>query len=215
MNETLWLIAYVLLAAFTIVFGLWLVVPFVSGLPWFPTHYARIRKALKMAGVRPGEVVYDLGAGDGRVLILAAREFGAKAVGIEISPVHCLEAWIKARLNRVGARVTVRLGNFYTADLAKADVVFAYMTSSQAPRLRPYLESSLKPGARVVTISFDFDGWQPLEFDRENLLFLYRMPPQPGSLSTYLAQKALGGQLPGRHATGSPASALDQADRQS
>jgi SAM-dependent methyltransferase len=199
MNETLWLIAYFLLASFTIVFGLWLVVPFVSGLPWFPTSYNRVRKALKLAGVRPGEVVYDLGAGDGRVLIVAAGEFGARAVGIEISPVHCLEAWLKARFNRLGRQVSIRLGNFYTADLAEADVVFAYMTSSQAPRLRPYLESHLRPGVRVITISFDFDGWQPSDFDRDNLIFLYRMPPQPGNLSTYLSQQALNGQGLGRH----------------
>jgi SAM-dependent methyltransferase len=200
MNETLWLIAYFLLAAFTIGFGLWLVVPFVSGLPWFPTHEGRVRKALKLAQVQPGEVVYDLGAGDGRVLILAAREFGARAVGIEISPVHCLVAWVKARLAGVGRQVKVRLGNFYTADLADADVVFAYMTSSQAPRLRPYLESHLRRGARVVTISFDFEGWQPTAFDKDALIFLYCMPPEAGNLSTFLTQQALGGVKAGKDA---------------
>ncbi len=191
MNDIVWLISYFLLASFTIVFALWIIVPFVSGLPWFPTRSDRIRKALKMAQVQPGEVVYDLGAGDGRVLLVAAAEFGARAVGVEISPIHCLLAWLKARFNPAGRRVAVRLGNFYTADLSDADVVFANMTLSQAPRLRPHLEQSLRPGARVVTVLFDFDGWQPLDFDKEDLIFLYHMPPAPGSLSTYLTQKVL------------------------
>ncbi len=189
MNTTLWLIAYILLAAFVIMYGLWVFVPFIAGLPWYATRPARIRKALQLAQIRPGEVLYDLGAGDGRVLIMAAREFGARAVGVEISPVHCLVAWLSARTKGVEDRVRVRLGNFYTTRLADADVVFAYMTSKQAPRIRRHLEQQLRPGARVVTISFDIDGWQPDNFDNQELIFLYCMPPTPGHLGSFLAQK--------------------------
>jgi SAM-dependent methyltransferase len=172
--------------------GLWLVVPLASGLPWVPTREKRIRKALQLAGVRPGEVFYDLGAGDGRVLVMAAREFGARAIGIEISPVHCLIAWLRARLAGVGDRVVVRWGNFYQADLSDADVVFAYMTSGQAERLRPHLAARLRTGARVVSVSFDLEGWQPEQVDREDLVFLYRMPPVEGSVATFLAQGWMG-----------------------
>jgi SAM-dependent methyltransferase len=189
MNTTLWLIGYLLIAAFVIVYALWLVVPFIAGLPWFPTRTARIRKALRLAQVQPGETVYDLGSGDGRVLIMAAREFGARAIGIEISPVHCLVAWLAARFNGVADRVSIRLGNFYTTRLPDADVVFAYMTSKEAPRIRPHLERQLRPGARLVTISFDFDCWQPDDFDNQELIFLYKMPPTLGNLSTFLEQK--------------------------
>ena len=194
MNTTLWLISYVLIAAFVIVYGLWIFVPFLFGLPWYPTRAARIRKALQLAQVRPGEVVYDLGAGDGRVLIMAAREFGARAVGIEISPIHCLVAWLAARSNKVADRVSIRMGNFYKANLADADVVFAYMTSQEAPRIQPALEKQLRPGARVVTISFDFDSWQPDNYDNLDLIFLYRMPPTPGNMTTYLTQKLVSSQ---------------------
>ena len=189
MNTTLWLIGYLLIAAFVIVYGLWIFVPFLFGLPWYPTRAPRIRKALQLAEVRPGEIVYDLGAGDGRVLIMAAREFGARAIGIEISPIHCLVAWLAARVNGVADRVSIRLGNFYTARLAEADVVFAYMTSKEAPRIRLHLERQMRPGARLVTISFDFDCWQPDDFDNQDLIFLYKMPPTPGSLTTFLEQK--------------------------
>ena len=76
-------------------------------------------------------------------------------------------------------------------ELKDADVVFAYMTSRQAARLRPCLESQLKPGARVVTISFDLEGWQPEDMDDRNLIFLYKMPPKSGDISSFLLQKLI------------------------
>ncbi len=141
-----------------------------------------------MAQVRPGEVLIDLGSGDGRVLRQAAREFQMKAEGIEISPLLCLVSWVMARFNRLEKSIVIRRSDFYKADLGQADVVFAYMTSRQVARLRPHLEQQLKAGARVVAISFDMDGWEPQEVDRDQLIFLYQMPAQPGSLETYLAK---------------------------
>jgi len=170
--------------------GLWVVVPLLSGLPWRPTSAVRIRRALSLAQVQPGERVYDLGSGDGRILFAAARDFGARATGIEISPLHCLLTWLNARLSYPGKPIHVRWGNFYTADLSDADVVLAYMTSKQAGRLKPALERQLQPGARVVTMAFELEGWQPQDFDQEALLYLYRMPPEPGSLGSFLARQA-------------------------
>lgn len=186
MSSDFWTPVILLGAVFLALFGLWVVVPTLAGLPWRPTALDRARKALKLAGLAPGEMLFDLGSGDGRVLVLAAREFQAKAVGVEISPLHCLMSWLSARLNRVGGLVRIHRGDFYTVDLSQADVVFAYMTSAQTARIKPTLESGLRHGARVVTISFDLDGWEPQEVDRDELIFLYRMPPQPGSLETYL-----------------------------
>jgi SAM-dependent methyltransferase len=168
---------------------LWIFIPIFSGLPWIPTHRPRIHKALQLAQLQPGELMVDLGAGDGRVLILAARKFGASALGIELSPTHCLIAWARARFQGVSDRVSIHMGDFYKHDLGKADVVYAYVTSNHAPRLRTYLEDQLSPGSRVVTISADLDGWEPSAFDSEELIFLYHMPPAPGSLSTYLAKR--------------------------
>ncbi|HMD90380.1 MAG TPA: class I SAM-dependent methyltransferase [Anaerolineaceae bacterium] len=178
-----------LIAAFLV--GLWLMIPYLYGLPWVPTRYQRIRKALDMAKLRPGEVLFDLGAGDGRVLIIAAREYQAQAVGIEISGGLCLLAWLRARFNHLSGQVTIKQANFYKTDLQNADVVFAYMTSGQAPRLRPHLESQLKAGARVVTISFDMEGWQPDAIDDKNLVFLYNMPATKGDVSSYMLQKLI------------------------
>jgi hypothetical protein len=80
----------------------------------------------------------------------------------------------------------VRRENFYRSDLSEADVVFAYLTSDQAPSLQKQFERQLKHGTRVVTISFDLPGWQPEAFDRDDLIFLYKMPPVTGDLSSFL-----------------------------
>ena len=187
--DFLWILTFLVLVVVVILGWLWLIVPLAAGLPYFPTSPRRIQAALKLAGVQPGETVCDLGSGDGRVLLAAASQFGARAVGIEISPVHCLLARLRVWRSGLTSQVSIRQGNFYRADLSHVDVVFAYMTSRQEPRLRPYLESHLRPGARVVTISFSFEGWQPQDFDNTNLIFLYRMPPTPGDLTSLLATK--------------------------
>jgi SAM-dependent methyltransferase len=169
-------------------YGLWLLVPILAGLPWRPTAQQRIRRAQELAALKPGERFYDLGSGDGRVLFMAACEFGAQAIGIEISPLHCLVARLLARSQHSRHPIDVRQGDFFKADLRDADVVFAYMTSREAKRLRPHLEQQLRPGARVITISFDFDGWQPNAYDNDALIFLYEMPPTSGNVDTFWAQ---------------------------
>jgi SAM-dependent methyltransferase len=169
--------------------GFWIVIPILYGLPWVPTQRKRIRRALELSKVRPGEIVYDLGAGDGRVLIVAAREFGARAVGIEIDPVHCAVAWLRAFFSGARGSVSIRREDFFKTDLEDADVVFAYLTSAHAARLQPLLDKQLRPGARVVAISADLKGWQPAAFDSEYLIFMYQMPAKPGNLDTFLAQQ--------------------------
>jgi SAM-dependent methyltransferase len=162
---------------------LWLVVPAIHGLPWVPTREARIRRALQLAELHPGETLYDLGSGDGRVLLLAAREFGARAVGVEIGPIQCLVSWARAWLNRSRDRVQTRCGNFYKADFREADVVFFYLSSSQISRLWPLLETQLHPGTRVVSIAAEIPNWQPILIDRAMLIYVYAMHP-PASSST-------------------------------
>jgi SAM-dependent methyltransferase len=169
--------------------GLWVVVPNLFGLPWIPTHRKRIRSALQLANVQPGERVYDLGAGDGRTLIVAAREFGAQAVGIEIEPVHCVIARLWAVIGGVASRVSVRWGDLYRADFRDADVVLFYLTPGHAERLKPLLERQLSPGARVVSLVVDLEGWQPAAVDTDDLLFLYHMPPARGSVHAFLTQQ--------------------------
>ena len=161
-----------------LILGLWLLVPSLYGLPWIPTREKRIRKALELARLQPGEILYDLGAGDGRVLLMSAREFGVQAVGIEIGPVQCALGWLRIWLSGSRPKVRMRCGDFYKADISKADVVFVYATSSQTSRLLPILAHQLRPGARVVSVAADFPNWRPQLVERESLIFVYRMPPE-------------------------------------
>ncbi|MCC6499109.1 MAG: class I SAM-dependent methyltransferase [Anaerolineales bacterium] len=170
---------------------LWVFIPAVYGLPSRPTNPERIRAALKLANLQPNEVLYDLGAGDGRVLLIAAKEFGARAVGVEIGPVQCALIWLRVTASGFGNKIQLQWGNFFTADLKEADVVFIYATSRQMPRLASHLANQLKIGARIVSISADFSEWEPSHFDEPNLIFVYAMPPKEGSLTTYLLKNSV------------------------
>jgi len=169
---------------------LWILVPAFYGLPSKPTKPDRIRTALKLVNLQPNEVLYDLGAGDGRVLFIAAKEFGAKAIGLEVGPVQCLLIWLRIVMSGLRERAQIRLSNFYKADLSKADVVFIYATSQEVMKIAPHLEKQMKPGSRVVSISADFPEWEPSTFDDHELVFVYDMPPKAGSMTTYMLKKA-------------------------
>jgi len=189
MSEDLVRSVLILAVAASFLYGLWLAIPMLYGLPWTPTSPRRIRKALDLAKLNPGEVVYDMGAGDGRVLVAAVRKFGARAVGIEVSPLHFLSAWFNLRINGCGRQARLVWNNMYNCDLSGADVVFAHTTAAQAPRLRACLEAKLRPGARVVTVLYDLGGWQPQDMDDRDMVFLYFMPPTHGDVWTYKLRK--------------------------
>ena len=169
---------------------LWILVPALYGLPSIPTKPDRIRKALKLANLQPHETLYDLGAGDGSVLLIAAGEFGAKAVGVEVGPVQCAVIWLRAIASGFSDKIQIRWGNYLNEDLRDADVVFLYATSQEVLKVAPHLEKQLKPGTRVISISADFHEWEPSDFDEHDLIFVYEMPPRHGSLATYLLKNA-------------------------
>jgi precorrin-6B methylase 2 len=168
---------------------LWILIPALYGLPPVPTNPERIQKALKLANLQPNETLYDLGAGDGRVLLIAARDFDAKAIGIEIGPIQWALIWLKIVAKGYTRQIQVRWENFYKADLKDADVVFVYATSKEVMKLAPHLETQMKRGSRLVSISADFPEWEPSTIEEQNLIFVYEMPPRQGSLTTYLLKK--------------------------
>ena len=180
------LLAYGLSLFLFLLILLWVLIPALYGLPLVSTRTERVRKALKLANLGPNEVFYDLGAGDGRVLFIAVREFGAKAIGIEVGPIQCALIWLRSLASGFGNKIEVRWGNFYSADLSPADVVFIYATSKEIAKLAPHLEKQLKHGTRVVSISADFPEWEPSRFDNHDLIFVYVMPPKRGNISSYL-----------------------------
>ena len=169
---------------------LWILVPAFYGLPSVPTKPERIRKALKLVHLQPDEVLYDLGAGDGRVLLIAAREFGAFAIGLEVGPVQCVLIWLRIVSIGLADRIKIRWRNFFKANLKDADVVYVYATSQEVLKLAPFLQKQMKAGSRVVSISADFPEWEPSTFDEGELIFVYEMPPIPGSLISYLLKNS-------------------------
>lgn len=178
------------LLLFTLVL-VWILVPAFHGLPSVATKPERIRKALKLANLQPGETLYDLGAGDGRVLFIAAREFGARAMGIEVGPIQCALIWLRITASGLGDQIQIRWGNFYNSSLREADVVFIYATSKEITKLAPHLESQMKQGARLISISADFSEWEPSAMDKHELIFVYEMPPSKGSMTSYMLKQTI------------------------
>jgi precorrin-6B methylase 2 len=172
-----------------IVIALWIVIPALYGLPPVPTKPERIRRALKLANLQSNETLYDLGAGDGRVLLIAAREFGAKAVGIEVGPIQCALIWLRATASGFGKQIEIRWENYYQVKLRDADVVFVYATSKEVMKLAPHLKLQMKRGSRLVSIAADFSEWEPSAVDDRSLIFVYEMPPARGSITSYMMKQ--------------------------
>jgi len=136
--------------------------------PNIPTPQILVDSMLKVAGVEPSDVVYDLGSGDGRIVITAAQKFGARAVGIELIPALCATARRRVKDLGLEDRVQIVQGSALHADLRPATVVTMYLLTSSNERLKPNLERDLKPGVRVVSNDYPIHGW------KESRLFIVR-----------------------------------------
>lgn len=128
--------------------------------PYVPTPAGLVETMLRYGGVKASDVVYDLGSGDGRIVIAAAQKFGARAVGVEMVPELCREAQRKVRELGLQDRVSIIQGSALHVDLSAATVVTMYLLTSSNERLRPNLERYLKPGARVVSTDYPVTGWK-------------------------------------------------------
>jgi SAM-dependent methyltransferase len=129
--------------------------------PYVSTPEEVVREMLKLAAVGPADLVYDLGCGDGRIVIAAARDFGARGVGIDIDPRRIEEATANARSAGVGARVRFAVQDLFRTDLSDATVVAIYLFPELNARLEPKLRAELRPGARVVSHQYGIGGWKP------------------------------------------------------
>jgi SAM-dependent methyltransferase len=135
--------------------------PRTPDVPFVPTSQSLVIEMLKLANVTKADTVYDLGCGDGRIVITAAKEFGAHGVGVDINPERIQEANENSRRAGVADKVKFIEGDLFTAEIRPATVVTLYLLPSVNLKLRPRLLSELKPGTRVVSHSFDMDDWKP------------------------------------------------------
>lgn len=129
--------------------------------PFVGTPIEVARKMLEIVEVQPGDIVYDLGSGDGRILIMAARDFGARAVGIELRDDLVEKSTGDVKRSMMDKSIKIIRGNFFDVSIDEADVVTLYLTSSANEKLRPKLEHELQQGARVVSHDFRISEWKP------------------------------------------------------
>ncbi|MBI3573127.1 MAG: 50S ribosomal protein L11 methyltransferase [Candidatus Kerfeldbacteria bacterium] len=137
----------------------------VRAAPFVPTRGRDVSRMLRLAAIKPGEVVYDLGAGDGRFVIAAAKTYQARATGFEISLLPWLVAKIRIRLSGLGARAIV-WRDFFAVDLSPADVVVCFLTPRAMTRLADQFRTQLRPGTRIISYAFSLPGWTPILKDK-------------------------------------------------
>lgn len=150
--------------------------------PYIPTKQRDVERMLQLAALEPGELVYDLGAGDGRFVLTAAERYGARAVGFEISLLPYIVARLRLWSRQHGGRGSMRFADFFRVDLSPVDVVVCFLTPKAMTKLGPKLERELRPGTRVVSYAFPVSGWVPVVKDKpaaETMaVYLYRIGQQ-------------------------------------
>jgi len=149
---------------------------------YVPTPQPVVDKMLEFAQVRKGDIVYDLGCGDARIPITAAKKFGVKAWGFDIDPVRIAESLENVKKNEIGDKVTIKQQDIFELDLSKADVITLYLLPQLNVKLIPQLEK-LKPGSRIVSHDFNMEGVKPQKEltitppgGREHRVFLWVTP---------------------------------------
>jgi tRNA A58 N-methylase Trm61 len=154
---------------------------------YVPTPQEVVDKMLELADVRPGEVVYDLGCGDGRIPVTAAKRYGSKAWGFDINPARVKESLENVEKNHVKNLVTIKLQDIFELDLSNADVITLYLLPQLNVKLIPQLDK-LKPGCRIVSHDFNMEGVRPKQeitytptSGREHRIYLWETPLQKES----------------------------------
>jgi SAM-dependent methyltransferase len=154
--------------------------------PYVPSPPDVVDRMLTFAKVGPKDVVYDLGCGDGRIVIAAAKKFGARGVGVDIDPLRINESIANARKAGVERLVTFRVEDALKTDVSEATVVTLYLLSFANVQLRPLLEKQLRPGARIVSHNFGMGNWDPHDVDTftdsnggTRTLYLWRITAAP------------------------------------
>jgi predicted RNA methylase len=133
--------------------------------PFVATPTPVVRQMLILADLKPGEILYDLGSGDGRAVIMAAKDFGANSVGVELRDDLAKRALDSIQKLDLTEKTRIIQKDIFTVNLSSADVVFLYLTTSANEKIKPKLEAELKPGTRVVSHDYEILGWKPLKVD--------------------------------------------------
>lgn len=147
--------------------------------PFVPTPEEVVEKMLELAEIKDGDVVYDLGSGDGRIVIMAAKKYGVRAVGFEIDPRLVKESRERIRREKLEHLAEIREQDILTVDLSPATVLTMYLLPDVNLKLKPKILKQLRPGARVVSHDFDMGEWQPekvVSAGDSDTVYLWRIP---------------------------------------
>ncbi|HKC14457.1 MAG TPA: SAM-dependent methyltransferase [Patescibacteria group bacterium] len=144
--------------------------------PWWRTSDEKIRKAFKLADLRDSDVVYDLGSGDGRSVIIAAKEFGARGIGVEIDPLRFYLSKLFAKFNGVSHKTKFIKKSFFDVDISDATVIFVYLVPKTLEKLKPKFLKELKRGTRIISINYEstLSKQNAIEVDRKKIT-LYKI----------------------------------------
>jgi SAM-dependent methyltransferase len=142
--------------------------------PWWRTNKKVARAMCRLAKVGKNDIVYDLGCGDGTALIIAAKEFNAKGVGIEIDPLRYIFSTLRIHFAKVENRITIKKKNFFDENLSKATVIFAYLVPRALERLKPKLLKELKPGTLLASFRYKAN-FTLVARDKKNDIYLYKI----------------------------------------
>ena len=152
--------------------------------PYVPTPQEVVDRMLELAQVKQGDVVYDLGSGDGRIVVTAAKKYGVRAIGFEIDPERIKESTENIKKAGVGHLVEIRQQDIRTVDLSPASVLTMYLLPEVNLLIRPNISKQMKPGSRVVSHDFDMGDWKPLKQENmkdssnwDHTLYLWHVPP--------------------------------------
>ncbi|MGA2740038.1 MAG: methyltransferase domain-containing protein [Bryobacteraceae bacterium] len=150
--------------------------------PYYPTPESIVVKMLELGGLKPGEKMFDLGSGDGRIVIAAAQKFHAEAIGVELDKDLCRQSL--ERIRKLGLEKTAQIvnGDILKQDYSSGDLITVYLLPNSNDKVQPLLERQLRKGTRVVAHDFEFRGWTPAKVEdieddgegRSHTLFLYR-----------------------------------------
>ena len=163
-------------------FGIFMIWSWPIGAGWEPTARRKVKRMLEMSGAGPSDVVYDLGSGDGRIIVEAAKTYHAKAVGVEADPLRVLYSRLAVAAMKLKGRVNVKWGSFYRTDVSEATIVTVFLTQGTNQRLKKKFLSELKPGTKVVSYVWTFDDWTPVMRDERNELSMYVIPERLGPI---------------------------------
>ncbi len=164
-----------LLLVLTILLAVVVILPVFFGAPWHPTSIKQTKAMLEFCEAKPGEKLYDLGSGDGRILMVAAKHYGLKGVGLEIDPIKVGISRLLLRWMGLKGQVQIFRKNVFHFDYSDADILFIYLSHQALDRLFPAILDQLKPETRIICFRFCPRGMTPTKVNADKTIFLYQL----------------------------------------